>query len=201
MILTEQHDDVRVLAIDSPPVNALGAANRLALKRAIEDAAHDPAVEAIVIRGAGRLFSGGADIKEFTSPPIDPSLPDLIDAIEASAKPVVAALHGTAFGGGLELPLGCHYRLAAPSAKLGLPEVKLGLLPGAGGTQRLPRVIGVAASLATIVGGEPIGADRAFELGLVDRIVGEDRLTEDAVAFAREVAIPNGPRRTGDRDV
>ena len=201
MILTEQHDDVRVLAIDSPPVNALGAANRLALKRAIEDAAHDPAVEAIVIRGAGRLFSGGADIKEFTSPPIDPSLPDLIDAIEASAKPVVAALHGTAFGGGLELPLGCHYRLAAPSAKLGLPEVKLGLLPGAGGTQRLPRVIGVAASLATIVGGEPIGADRAFEFGLVDRIVGEDRLTEDAVAFAREVAIPNGPRRTGDRDV
>ena len=201
MIHTEQHHDVRVLVIDSPPVNALGAANRRALQQALDAAARDPATAAIVIRGAGRLFSGGADIKEFNSPPVDPSLPDLIDAVEACGKPVVAALHGTAFGGGLELPLGCHYRLAAPSAKLGLPEVKLGLLPGAGGTQRLPRVIGVAASLVAIVGGDPIPADRAQALGLVDRIVREDHLTDDAVAFAREIAIPNGSRRTADRAV
>lgn len=143
MISVEQHDTIRVLAINNPPVNAFGIATRRSLSEAIASAQADAAVEAIVIRGAGKLFSGGADITEFGAPHLDPVLPDVILAIEASTKPVVAALHGVALGGALEVALGCHYRVAAPSARLGLPEVKLGLLPGAGGTQRLPRLVGI----------------------------------------------------------
>ncbi len=201
MITTEQHGTVRVVTIENPPVNALGAAVRQGLADAFARAMADEGVAAIVIRGAGRLFSGGADITEFTRPPVEPGLPDLLDVIEASAKPTVAALHGTAFGGGLEVALACHYRVAAPSARLGLPEVKLGILPGAGGTQRLPRLVGVPASLGMIVGGDPITAERAHAIGLVDRLASEQDLTEDAVVFAREVAVPGGPRRTGERTV
>ena len=201
MIRIEQHDMVRVIAIENPPVNALSASIRKGIDDAVREAGGDDAVRAIVIRGDGRLFSGGADITEFTKPPVQPMLPELLDGIEAGAKPVVAALHGTAFGGGLELALSCHYRVAAPSAKLGLPEVKIGLLPGAGGTQRLPRLVGVPEALAMIVSGDPVPADKAHAIGLVDRLVPEDRLTEAAVDFAREIAIPGGPRRTSKRPV
>jgi len=176
------------IVLDNPPVNALGAQLRADLLRLVSDAQGDPGVEAIVIRGAGRTFSAGADITEFGKPPKDPTLPALIGAIEQSAKPVVAAIHGNALGGGLEISLGCHYRIAVPSAKLGLPEVKLGILPGAGGTQRLPRVVGAQHALEMIVSGDPIDAAAAFELGLVDRLSGEASLAEEAIAFARNVA-------------
>jgi 3-hydroxyacyl-CoA dehydrogenase len=186
-ITTRQDGDVLVVTSDNPPVNALGQAVRAGLAEAIEKAASDDAIRAVVIACAGRTFFAGADITEFGKPPAGPSLPEVIDAIEASAKPVVAAIHGTALGGGLEVALGCHWRIAVPSAKLGLPEVKLGLLPGAGGTQRLPRVIGPEAALPMIVKGDPIGAKKAEGLGLIDRLAGEDTLLADAIAFAREI--------------
>ncbi len=186
-ITTRQDGDVLVVTSDNPPVNALGQAVRAGLADAIAQAASDDAIRAVVIACEGRTFFAGADITEFGKPPVGPSLPEVIDAIEASAKPVVAAIHGTALGGGLEVALGCHWRIAVPSAKLGLPEVKLGILPGAGGTQRLPRVIGPEAALPMIVKGDPIPAKKAEGLGLIDRLAGEDSLLADAVAFAREV--------------
>jgi len=199
MIETKLHDGILEIVMANPPVNALGATVRQGLGRAIAEAQDDPAVTAIVIRGGGKMFSGGADITEFGKPPVDPWLPQLIDAIEASAKPVVAAIHGMALGGGLEVALGCHYRIASPKAKLGLPEVSLGLLPGAGGTQRLPRLVGVEAALGMIVSGAPIPAAKAAELGLVDRLAeSDDSLATDAIAFARTL---DAPRRTGDRAV
>ena len=135
------NDGVAVLTIDNPPVNALSAAVRRALVEGLQRAQADPSVEAVVLMCRGRTFFAGADISEFGKPPQDPSLPEVVAALENAIKPVVAAIHGTALGGGLEVALGCHYRVAAPSAKLGLPEVNLGLLPGAGGTQRLPRLV------------------------------------------------------------
>ncbi|TRO97180.1 3-hydroxyacyl-CoA dehydrogenase [Glycocaulis profundi] len=186
-ITTRQDGDVLVVTSDNPPVNALGQAVRAGLADAIAQAASDDAIRAVVIACEGRTFFAGADITEFGKPPVGPSLPEVIDAIEASAKPVVAAIHGTALGGGLEVALGCHWRIAVPSAKLGLPEVKLGILPGAGGTQRLPRVIGPEAALPMIVKGDPIPAKKAEGLGLIDRLAGEDSLLADAIAFAREV--------------
>ncbi|WP_428374469.1 3-hydroxyacyl-CoA dehydrogenase NAD-binding domain-containing protein [Lichenicoccus sp.] len=201
MIRIEQHGAVRVIVIENPPVNALGAVVRKGLARAVAEAQAAAGVDATVIRGAGRLFSGGADIREFTRPSIEPHLPEMLDVIEGGAKPVVAALHGTVFGGGLELALSCHYRVAAPSARLGLPEVKIGLLPGAGGTQRLPRLVGIEAALSMILSGDPVTAERAAALGLVDRVAAEVLLTEDAVAFALEVAAPGGARRTSARAV
>ena len=188
VVTTHKDGDVLVVVSDNPPVNALGAAVRQGLVEAIATAASDPEVKAVVIVGHGKTFFAGADITEFGRPPLAPMLPDVVDAIEASAKPVVAAIHGTALGGGLEVALGAHYRVAVPSAKLGLPEVKLGILPGAGGTQRLPRVIGVEAALPMIVSGDPIPAKAAEGLGLIDKIVGEGALEVDAIAFAREVA-------------
>ena len=187
VVTTHKDGEVLVIVSDNPPVNALGAEVRRGLADAMAQAA-DADVKAVVIVGHGRTFFAGADITEFGKPPVDPSLPEVVDRIEASPKPVVAAIHGTALGGGLEVALGCHYRVAVPSAKLGLPEVKLGLLPGAGGTQRLPRVIGVEAALPMIVSGDPISAKTAEELGLIDRIVGEGSLEADAIAFAREVS-------------
>jgi 3-hydroxyacyl-CoA dehydrogenase len=196
MIQQTRHDDVLELVIDNPPVNAMGQAIRQGLADALKAAEADDGVHAIVIRGGGTLFSGGADITEFSKPPMEPGLPQLVDAIEACAKPVVAAITGTCFGGGLEVALGCHYRVATASAKLGLPEVKLGILPGAGGTQRLPRVVGIEAALGMIVSGDPIGGGQAAKIGLVDKLVDEAVLSNEAVAFARTV---DGPRRTGDR--
>lgn len=194
----ETIDGVAVVTLNSPPVNALSTALRRRLVTALRDAEADPAVRAVVLIGAGRGFSGGADITEFTSPPAAPSLHEVLDVIDAASKPVIAALHGMAFGGGLELALTCPYRVAAPGARLGLPEVKLGLLPGAGGTQRLPRVVGVESALDMIVSGDPVSASKAQALGLVDEVVSGD-LKAGAVAFANRVA--GAPvRRTRDRD-
>ena len=144
---------IGLLTLDNPPVNALGAPLRRALADRVREAMDDPQVSALVLTGRGRCFSGGADIREFGRPPDPnaPSLPQVIAAIEDGTKPVVAAIHGTALGGGLELALGCHHRVGDTSARLGLPEVKLGLIPGAGGTQRLPRVIGVEPALKAIL--------------------------------------------------
>tara|TARA_R110002096_G_scaffold51665_5_gene135035 strand:+ start:367 stop:2424 length:2058 start_codon:yes stop_codon:yes gene_type:complete len=188
VITTQRVGDVLVIISNNPPVNALGQAVRAGLAAAISEAASDASVSAVVIRCDGRTFFAGADITEFGKPPVGPSLPEVVDAIEQCAKPVIAAIHGTALGGGLEVALGCHYRIAVPSAKLGLPEVKLGLLPGAGGTQRLPRVAGVADALSMIVSGDPVKAARALEIGLIDRLAGEASLAEDAITFAQEVA-------------
>ncbi|SMF04230.1 short chain enoyl-CoA hydratase /3-hydroxyacyl-CoA dehydrogenase [Tistlia consotensis] len=176
--------DVAVVTIANPPVNALGYAVRSGIVAALERAAADPAVKAVVLTGAGRTFSGGADITEFGKPPREPGLSAVIRHCESLAKPVVAAIRGVALGGGLELALACHARVAAPDARLGLPEVKLGLLPGAGGTQRLPRVVGPEAAVEMIVTGTPIAAAKAATLGLVDGIV-EDDLVAGATAHAR----------------
>ena len=187
-IRTERHDDVLVIISNNPPVNALGAAVRTGLQAGLQEGLADDSIKAMVIRCDGRTFFAGADITEFGKPMQGPGLGEVIDAIEASEKPVVAAIHGTALGGGCEVTLGCHYRVAVPSAKIGTPEVKLGLLPGAGGTQRLPRIAGVKLALQMCAGGDPISTKQAAEAGLVDRIVGEASLEADAVAFAREVA-------------
>ena len=187
-IRTERHDDVLVVISDSPPVNALSAAVREGLVAAIAEGSADASITAMVIRCDGKTFFAGADITEFGKPPVGPMLPVVDDAIEASDKPVVAAIHGTALGGGCEVALGCHYRVAVPSAVLGTPEVKLGLLPGAGGTQRLPRIAGVAMALEMCATGNPVPAKKAEAAGLIDRIVGETSLEADAIAFAREIA-------------
>ena len=186
VITTEKHDDVLVIVANNPPVNALGAAVRQGLVDGIEQALGDDSVKAVVIRCDGRTFFAGADITEFGKPPVGPNLGEALDKLEASDKPVVAAIHGTALGGGCEVALACHYRVAVPSAKMGLPEVKLGLIPGAAGPQRLPRVVGVANALPMVVKGDPISASKALAIGLVDKIVGEDSLAADAIGFARE---------------
>ncbi|MEP2987453.1 MAG: 3-hydroxyacyl-CoA dehydrogenase NAD-binding domain-containing protein [Parasphingorhabdus sp.] len=194
VITTEKHDDVLVIVSNNPPVNALGAAVRQGLVDGIDEAMGDDSVKAVVIRCEGRTFFAGADITEFGKPMQGPNLGEAIDRMEASDKPVVAAIHGTALGGGCEVALACHYRVAVPSAKLGLPEVKLGLIPGAAGTQRLPRVVGAEAALPMVVVGNPISAKKAQNIGLVDKIVGEDSLADDAIAFAREQIGKEPPR-------
>jgi 3-hydroxyacyl-CoA dehydrogenase len=185
-ISTRHHGDVLIIESNNPPVNALSAAVRQGLVDAIDQAEADERVNAVVIACEGQTFFAGADITEFGKPPVMPWLPQVVDRIENCTKPVVAAIHGTALGGGLEIALGCHYRVAVPSAKLGTPEVKLGLLPGAGGTQRLPRVAGVEKALQMCATGNPISAKEASDAGLVDRLV-EGELLPHAVAFAEEV--------------
>ena len=187
-ISTRKHGDVLIVTSNNPPVNALGHAVREGLVAAIEEADADEAVKAVVILCQGQTFFAGADISEFGTPKsfAPPMLPQVVDIIENCTKPVVAAIHGTAFGGGLEVALASHYRVAVPSAKLGVPEVKLGLLPGAGGTQRLPRVAGVGKALEMAATGTPIGAKEAYDIGLVDRLI-EGDLEQHAVAFAEEV--------------
>jgi 3-hydroxyacyl-CoA dehydrogenase len=188
------HGDVAVITMNNPPVNGLGHATRVALAGGIDQANADPAVKAVVITGAGKAFSGGADIKEFGTPRAiqDPNLLSVILACENSAKPIVAAIHSVTMGGGLELALGCHYRIAAPGANIALPEVKLGLIPGAGGTQRLPRVLGVEPALNLIVSGEPVKSELLAQLPgqkLFDRMAASpESLLEEAIAFARSVA-------------
>mgnify|MGYP001311379475 CR=1 FL=1 len=175
-----------VLTLDHAPVNGLGLALRTALADAFQTALDDAVVSAIVLTGAGRMFSAGADITEFGTPKsmTPPSLPEIINMIEQAKKPVVAAIHGNALGGGLELALGCAYRVAAPGANLGLPEVSLGIIPGAGGTQRLPRIIGVAPALDMIVSGKPIKAEKGLALGLIDELADGD-LVDAAVKFCQ----------------
>ncbi|WP_293941165.1 3-hydroxyacyl-CoA dehydrogenase NAD-binding domain-containing protein [Sphingomonas sp.] len=192
-ITTERHSDILVIVSNNPPVNALGAAVRIGLAQGLKEALADDTIKAVVVRCDGRTFFAGADITEFTKPPVEPMLPGVIDAFEASPKPVIAAIHGTALGGGCEVTLGCHYRIAVPSAKIGTPEVKLGLLPGAGGTQRLPRVAGIETAVELCAGGSPISASRALAVGLIDKLAGEDSLASDAITFARE-CIAKGPR-------
>lgn len=202
-IRTERHDNVLVIVSDNPPVNALGQAVRAGLAAGIEEALGDDAVEAVVIRCDGRTFFAGADITEFGKPPKGPSLPEALDKLEASNKPVVAAIHGTALGGGCEVALACHYRVAVPNAKLGLPEVKLGLIPGAAGTQRLPRLVGAEAALPLVAIGNPIPAKKAQAIGLVDAIVGEDSLEADAIAFAKSKIgqpVPRTSEGTANQD-
>src|SRR5438105_6899886 len=183
---------VAVLTVDNPPVNALSQHVRKGLHDGIKQAQADGAVQAIVIVCAGRTFIAGADITEFGKPPVEPGLHGVLDMIESSSKPVIAAIHGTALGGGLEVTLACHYRVGVKTARFGLPEVKLGLLPGAGGTQRLPRVVGVQKALHMIVSGDPIGADDALTHGLVDEVVDGD-LTAAGVAFAEKVLTEKRP--------
>lgn len=201
VVSTAREGAVAVLTLQSGPVNALGTALRQGILAAVEAAEADAAVEAIVLIGGGRMFSAGADITEFGKPQSGISLPDLLNRIEASTKPVVAAIHGNALGGGLETALACHYRVAVPSAKVGLPEVKLGILPGAGGTQRLPRVVGPRKALDVIVGGSPIGAKAAAAMGLIDELAPEDGLRAHAVAFAERVVAEGRPLlKIRDRD-
>jgi 3-hydroxyacyl-CoA dehydrogenase len=188
------HGDVAVITMNNPPVNGLGYATRTAIAQGIDQANADPAVRAIVITGAGKAFSGGADIKEFGSAKAtaEPNLLSVILTCENSGKPIVAAIHSVAMGGGLELALGCHYRIAAPGANVALPEVKLGLIPGAGGTQRLPRVLGVEPALNMIVSGEPVKSELLAQLPgqkLFDKLASApESLLEEAIAFARSVA-------------
>ena len=194
-----QNGNVAIISIDNPPVNALGIAVRQGIVANLEAAEADDAVQAIVITGKGRTFPAGADIREFGKPPQEPHLPGICTRIEDSPKLVVAAIHGTALGGGLEVALGCHYRIADPKAKVGLPEVALGILPGAGGTQRLPRITGAGPALEMMTSGAPIKADKALALGVLDRIA-EGDLVEAAVAFAGELLSDGkGPRKTADR--
>jgi len=188
------HGDVAVITLNNPPVNGLGLATRQGITTGIEKANNDAAVKAVVITGAGKAFSGGADIKEFGTPKatVEPNLLSVILAVEGSDKPVVAALHTVVMGGGLELALGCHYRVASPGTSVALPEVKLGLIPGAGGTQRLPRVLGVETALNMIVSGEPVKSELlAQQPGqkLFDKMAASpESLMEEAIAFARSVA-------------
>jgi 3-hydroxyacyl-CoA dehydrogenase len=188
--------EVGIILIDNPPVNALGAAVRAGLAHALESLDSDPAIAAIVLGCAGRTFAAGADITEFGKPKQQPDLQAVVAAIESASKPVVAALHGTALGGGLELALACSWRIADSRAKLGLPEVKLGLIPGAGGTVRLPLLIGPRRALAMILSGNPVSAATAQADGLVDLVVegvGGDDLIAQAVAFARSRLAEGGP--------
>lgn len=186
-VARSMHGDILVVTIDNPPVNALGVDVRRALVEAIDAADSDAAVAAVLLVGSGKTFIGGADIREFGKPPMTPFLPDVCNRIEACTKPVIAAIHGAALGGGLEIALSAHYRLALPAAKLGLPEVQLGLLPGAGGTQRTPRLIGAAAALDLMLSGRHAGAAEAAKLGLVDRLVEGDDPVAAGLAYTREL--------------
>jgi 3-hydroxyacyl-CoA dehydrogenase len=200
VVETEKQGDVAVIRMNNPPVNALGHALRVGLQDAFNAANADAAVKAIVLTGTGKFFSAGADITEFRGEMKEPNLPPLIDHIEKSSKPVVAAVNGTALGGGLELALGCHYRVAGKDVRqLGLPEIKLGIIPGAGGTQRLPRAIGAEAALQLITTGTFIDATKGAAAGLIDKVVDSD-VVGAAVAFARE-QVGKPLRRIGEQKV
>ena len=198
------HGSIAVISLNNPPVNGLGLATRAAAVEGIRKAEEDSAVKAVVLTGAGKAFSGGADIKEFNSPKAltEPTLHSLIRAVEGCSKPVVAAIHSVAMGGGLELALGCHYRVALPGAQIALPEVKLGLLPGAGGTQRLPRVLGLEMALNMIVSGTPVLSEKLAGTALFDKLLpaGADLLAE-AKGFAESIADVRPLPKVRDRKV
>ncbi|MCS5559594.1 MAG: enoyl-CoA hydratase/isomerase family protein, partial [Oceanospirillaceae bacterium] len=203
--LTEMADytleqDIAVITINNPPVNALSHGVRQGLLSGIEKALGDDDVKAIVLICTGRTFIAGADISEFSQAPKEPGLHDVLSAMDNSAKPIVAAIHGTALGGGLETALCCHYRVAVTDARFGLPEVNLGLLPGAGGTQRLPRVVGVEKALQMVTSGVPIGAPEALKEGLVDMIADKDLLAEAIVFAQSKVKGSNDHPRVRDND-
>ena len=193
VVKLERHDVIAIVTVDSPPVNALSAAARGGILECIKSAVADPEVKAIVLTCAGRTFIAGADITEFGKPPKSPGLAEVLTEMDNSPKPIIAAIHGTALGGGLEVALACHYRVASKDAKLGLPEVKLGLLPGAGGTQRLPRAVGPELAVKMIVAGDPIGAAEALKHGLIEEIV--EGPASGGEAFARKVLAEKRPLR------
>ena len=188
----EVEDGIAVITIDNPPVNAMSAAVRKGCWAALDRLAADRAAEAAVLICAGRTFIAGADITEFDKPIEDPWLPDLVEKFEASGKLIVAAIHGTALGGGLETAMGCHYRCAIPAARVGLPEVNLGLLPGATGTQRLPRLAGVRKALDMMISGRPVSASEALEAGIVEKVIDGD-LRSGAIAYARSLLDGGAP--------
>jgi len=195
-------DHIAILEIDHAPVNALDWRVRTALQTAIVQADEDPAIEAVLIMGLGRCFVAGADVREFDAPPREPLLNDVLLRVEACAKPVVAAMHGPALGGGLELALASHYRCAAPDVSLGFPEINLGLLPGSGGTQRLPRLIGPAAALELMLSGKPIGVERAQALGLIDLVIHDQELLAGAIRYVQTLLVQAAmPRRLRERSV
>lgn len=197
----EVQDGVAVITIDNPPVNALSQHVREGVCKAMQQINEDEDVRAVVLACAGRTFVAGADITEFNKPLQSPGFLEFVDALDFSPRPVVAAVHGTALGGGFETALACHFRVANAGARFGLPEVKLGLVPGAGGTQRLPRVVGAEKALEMIVSGNPIGAKEALALGVIEEIIEGDDLTAGAVEFARQVADEGRPiERIRDRD-
>src|SRR5438270_8036302 len=192
--------NVAIITVDNPPVNALRHGVRQGLYECFKEARDDASVDAIVVTGAGRTFVAGADITEFGKPSQPPGLMDVISLIDDIKKPTIAAVHGTPLGGGLELTMGCHFRVAAAGTRLGLPEIKLGLIPGAGGTQRLPRLVGIEKALPMILSGDPIAAKEAMAAGLVDEIIEDDRVT-GAVALARKVLAEKRPLiRVKDRE-
>jgi 3-hydroxyacyl-CoA dehydrogenase len=200
LVTLRRDGTIAVIIVDNPPVNALSHPVRAGLTEALSRAREDSGVEAIVLACAGRTFFAGADITEFGKAPQSPGLSDVIDALDAMPKPVVAAMHGTPLGGGLELALGCHFRIAAPGTRLGLPEIKLGLIPGAGGTQRLPRVVGMDKALSMILSGDPIPAKDALVSGLIDAIAETD-VTQAAIDFAKKAVTEKKPmRRVRDRE-
>jgi 3-hydroxyacyl-CoA dehydrogenase len=190
----EKRGNVGIIWVNNPPVNAISVGVRAAIIDGVAKLALDPELKIGILACEGRTFMAGADITEFGKPPLSPSLHEAINAVESSVKPIVAAIHGTAFGGGLEVALGCQYRVAIAGAKVGLPEVKLGLLPGAGGTQRLPRLVGIEAALGIIVSGDPVPAAQAAKAGVIDKIV-EGDLLEGALDYARGLADRKAPLR------
>ncbi|MFN4156586.1 MAG: 3-hydroxyacyl-CoA dehydrogenase NAD-binding domain-containing protein [Paracoccaceae bacterium] len=194
----ERHGDIAVVTLDNPPVNALGRAVRLALIAAVDAVDADPAIKAVVLTGAGKLFVGGADILEFELPPETPHLPDVLARIEASRVPWVAAIHGMAVGGGVEIALACRFRVASADSRFGLPEINLGIIPGSGGTQRLARLIGVAAALPVVAEGQMLDAAQALRFGLVDLLIAEP-LVEGAIAFAHQALTRPLPLPACDR--
>jgi 3-hydroxyacyl-CoA dehydrogenase len=195
-VATSRSGELAVLTLDNPPVNALSQPVRAALIAAIEEAVADASVRAIILAGAGSSFSAATDISEFDLPPRPPHLVDVIQRIEDAPKPVIAALLGHVLGGGCELALGCHYRVAVRGTRAAMPEVNLGLLPGAGGTQRMPRLVGFDTALAMMLDGKPRPVEAPELTGFVDEIAGED-LIASAIAFARNiVAADSSPRRT-----
>jgi len=186
VVSLEREGRVAIVVIDNPPVNASSHAVREALLDAIAHAGRDASVTAVVLTGAGKAFMGGADIREFDHPPVEPQLPQVIAAIMASAKPWLAAIHGPALGGGFELALGCDVRIAAPDAIVGLPEVTLGIIPGAGGTQHLPRLVGIPRAIELICAGQRIKAEEALQLHLIDEVVAGD-LRSTALELAAQM--------------
>src|SRR5437660_576486 len=189
LVRFESENGIGVIAVDNPPVNALSTGVPEGIVAAVDKGNADPTVKAMVLIGAGRSFIAGADIRQFgRGPSTAPSGRRPYDVLDDSAKPVVAAIHGYALGGGLEIALACHYRVAVPSAKVGLPEVQIGILPGAGGTQRLPRLVGPKVALEMITSGRHVPAAEAQRLGIIDEIVPEGQLKEAAIAFARKIA-------------
>ena len=201
-VTLERHGNVALIALDNPPVNAISHAVRAGMLAAIVEADEDAAIQAIVIHGVGRNFIAGADIKELDQPAKEPLLNDVLLRIEACRKPVVAALHGAVLGGGLETALASHFRCATDDVQLGFPEIKLGLLPGSGGTQRLPRLIGVQAALDMMISGEPVNRAKAQSLGLVDGALGNPGVAQSAIEYARGLVTARAtPRRLRDRSI